>query len=78
MGPVGTLLAWSGIFVVSTIFLALWEAVHDFTVRPASRCKEILTSRYSRTAWTTALVVMMLSLSALLDQPIPEILYGKF
>ncbi len=35
-------------------------------------------SRYSKTAWTTALLLVVLVTSALLDQPVPEIVYGKF
>jgi alginate O-acetyltransferase complex protein AlgI len=78
LGPAGALLAWSGIFAVSTLLLALWEGIHSATESDESWIQAILASRYSKTAWTTALLLVVLITSTLLDQPVPDIVYGKF
>jgi alginate O-acetyltransferase complex protein AlgI len=78
LGPAGAALAWGGIFAASTILLALWEAVRTATVTDGAWTQAILDSRYSKTAWTTALLMVVLVTSALIDQPVPDIVYGKF
>lgn len=78
LGLGGAELAWSGIFVVSTVLLALWEAVRAVTVTDGAWMQSLLDSRYSKTAWTTALLLVVLVTSVLLNQPVPEIVYGKF
>lgn len=78
LGPGGAVLAWTLILAVFTLALALWEAIHQLALKSASRWEGLFLSRYSRTAWTTALVVTAVAFSVLLNQPVPEIVYGKF
>jgi len=71
-------LCWAGIWFASTILLAGWEAIRAAVLQEPSRWDWFLFSRYSRTAWTTALLLVIVAMAALLDQPVPEIVYGKF
>ncbi len=78
MGRADTSLAWGGMFAVSAALLAVWEFTYRWLLRPRSASLRIVDSRYSRTAVSTALVVAIVTMAALLNQPVPEIVYGKF
>lgn len=75
---IGMLLAiWAGIFVGSTILLAAWEAVHR-RIQGAPWNGEPLLAQCFRTAWTTALVMVIVAVNLLLNQPAPEVVYKAF
>jgi alginate O-acetyltransferase complex protein AlgI len=78
IGPIGAAIVWGGTLVAASVVLTLWEAIRSVLVREPSPWGQFLSSRYTRTAWTTAQAVIVLVLSFLLDQPAPEIVYGKF
>jgi D-alanyl-lipoteichoic acid acyltransferase DltB (MBOAT superfamily) len=78
LSTVQIVLCWSGVFVAATIVLSTWEAVRALVAPEASPVNRLLVSRYPRTAWTTVLVIVVAAMGILLDQPVPEIVYGKF
>jgi D-alanyl-lipoteichoic acid acyltransferase DltB (MBOAT superfamily) len=69
---------WLSIFIVSTIVLAAWEEIRKILWATGSPDKPFLLSRYVRTAWSTALLVIVLAVTMLTNQPAPEIVYKTF
>jgi alginate O-acetyltransferase complex protein AlgI len=78
LGPQAGVTLWAGVLVISTIGLACWEEARVRIERFSESRGNLLASRYLRTAWLTALLAGMLAIGFLVNQPIPEIVYGKF
>jgi alginate O-acetyltransferase complex protein AlgI len=75
LGGLGLAVVWGSILLGATIVLAGVEAARSGM---ASRAQAFLLSRYTRTVWCTALVVVSASLTLLLDLPAPHIVYRAF
>ncbi len=73
-----TVSLWAGVWLVSTIGLASWEEARARVERFSESRGNLLASRYVRTAWLTALLAGILAIGVLVNQPVPEIVYGKF
>jgi alginate O-acetyltransferase complex protein AlgI len=71
-------LVWIAVFVGSSIGLALWEAVREWLLSSQFGNQPVLSSRYVRTAWSTALVVISIATIILLNTPPPDIVYKTF
>jgi alginate O-acetyltransferase complex protein AlgI len=71
-------LVWIAVFVGSSIGLALWEAVREWLLSSQFGNQPVLSSRYVRTAWSTALVVISIATIILLNTPPPDIVYRTF
>jgi D-alanyl-lipoteichoic acid acyltransferase DltB (MBOAT superfamily) len=69
---------WISIFIVSTIVLAFWEVVRKILWSTERNDLPLPLSRYVRTAWNTALLVIVLAVTMLTNQPAPEIVYKTF
>jgi D-alanyl-lipoteichoic acid acyltransferase DltB (MBOAT superfamily) len=71
----GLAVVWGSILLGATILLAGNEAARSGV---PSRAQLFLLSRYTRTVWCTALVVVSASLTLLLVLPAPHIVYRAF
>ena len=71
-------LVWIAIFVGSSVLLAMWEAARAGLLSMKFRDNPLLLSRYVRTAWDTALVVIAVTTVLLLSAPAPDIVYKAF
>jgi alginate O-acetyltransferase complex protein AlgI len=71
-------LVWIGVFVGSSITLALWEAAREWMLSLQFENQPVLSSRYVRTAWSTVLVVISVATILLLHAPPPDIVYKTF
>ncbi len=78
MGPLALALVWPAIWVAATLIIAGLRAASDVGLRLAWGQTTVLRSRYLRTAWSTALVVITVAIILLLDQPPPTIVYKTF
>jgi alginate O-acetyltransferase complex protein AlgI len=70
-------IVWIAILACSTLLLAAWERIYErFTSAQWNNVP--LLSCCVRAAWSTAMVVMILGISLLMNQPAPEIVYKAF
>ncbi len=78
LGPVALVLVWLVILAGAIIVLAVMEAIRGAVLRITWRDIAVVKSRYVRTAWDTALVVITVTIIILLDSPAPDIVYKTF
>jgi len=71
-------LVWIAIFVGASVILALWESIREWSLSFQFENQPALTSRYFRTVWDTALVVISIATITLLNAPPPDIVYKRF
>jgi alginate O-acetyltransferase complex protein AlgI len=69
---------WLAILIGSTLILAVWEALRVFFLSIQWKGNPFLYSRYWRTAWNTALLMIVLALGLLWNKPPPEMVYKAF
>jgi hypothetical protein len=69
---------WLAIWLSATAALALWEWLRAALLSIRTASGPILTSRYARVVYATALALTALVITALLNQPAPEIVYKHF
>lgn len=72
------LLAFGAVWVVMTVVLALWEAARAAILSVGSAEGPAFTSRYARVVYASALGLIALVLTVLLNQPAPGIVYKAF
>jgi hypothetical protein len=75
LGGTGLALCWSAILLGASVVLAGVEAARSGLTRGGG---PLLLSRYARTVWCTALVVVSASVTLLLNLPAPHIVYRAF
>jgi D-alanyl-lipoteichoic acid acyltransferase DltB (MBOAT superfamily) len=68
---------WIAIFAGATILLAAWETAYNRMVTAPWNGVPLL-SQCLRTAWSTTLIVVIVAVNLLLNQPAPEIVYKSF
>jgi D-alanyl-lipoteichoic acid acyltransferase DltB (MBOAT superfamily) len=71
-------LVWATIFVGASAILALWESIREWALSFRFEDQPALSSRYFRTVWDTALVVISIATVTLLNAPPPDIVYKRF
>jgi hypothetical protein len=71
-------LSWIAIFVGSSGVLALWDETREWLLLRQFHSRPLLQSRYIRTVWGTALVVIATAIVVLLSAPAPDIVYKAF
>ncbi|MDQ2773930.1 MAG: hypothetical protein M3Y57_03225 [Acidobacteriota bacterium] len=71
-------LMWIAIFLGSSILLQAWESARAWMLSFEWQNQPLLLSRYVRTVWGTALVVLAVAIVMLLNAPAPEIVYKAF
>jgi D-alanyl-lipoteichoic acid acyltransferase DltB (MBOAT superfamily) len=78
MGTAGVALAWIAIFVLASLGLAAWEVARAWLLSYLFEGQPVLHSRYVRTSFATALLVIALAVVLLLNTPAPDIVYKTF
>jgi len=66
------------IFLIASILLEAWERIRAFALSWTWDQEPIVLSRYTRTAWSTALLVVSVGAVLLLNMPAPQIVYKGF
>ena len=69
---------WVSIFVTFSAVVAVWEAARDGLLSFQFEGRPLVLSRYARTMWCTALVVITVTTVVLLNAPAPDIVYKAF
>jgi D-alanyl-lipoteichoic acid acyltransferase DltB (MBOAT superfamily) len=78
MGRPALLAMWISIFLGATVILSLWEAAREWTLSFQWNGSPLLTSRYVRTVWDTALATISTAVVLLNNTPAPDIVYKRF
>jgi len=78
LGPLAIGLCVLAVFVAATAVLAAMESARSGVLRITRGGAPVVTSRYVRTAWLTALVLVTVSVTVLLNAPAPDIVYKAF
>jgi hypothetical protein len=76
--PGGIVVAFLAVLAAWTIALTLWDIGRKIALAPAWENRPLLLSRYVRTAWATALVVIASTAMMLMTNPPPDIVYKGF
>ena len=69
---------WLAIWIAATIVFAVWERVRAALLSIKTAEGPILTSRYARVVYASALGLVAFVITILLNQPAPDIVYKAF
>ena len=69
---------WGAVWISATIVLAGWEWVRGRLLSLRTSAGPILTSRYARVVYSSALGLIAFVVTVLLSQPAPDIVYKAF
>jgi D-alanyl-lipoteichoic acid acyltransferase DltB (MBOAT superfamily) len=72
------LLVWMAIWLISTAVLEFWERLRSALLSVTTVDGPVLTSRYARVVYATAMGVFCFLVAILLNQPAPTIVYKGF
>jgi D-alanyl-lipoteichoic acid acyltransferase DltB (MBOAT superfamily) len=78
MGITQWLGVWLTIWLCATVVLAAWEGLRAALLSVKTSEGPVLTSRYARVVYATALGLVALVITVLLNQPAPDIVYKAF
>jgi D-alanyl-lipoteichoic acid acyltransferase DltB (MBOAT superfamily) len=78
LGATTLWLGWLAIFTLATVVLSVMDAMRTLVLRGTRSDAPIIQSRYLRTAFVTALSIITVAVTVLLDSPAPEIVYKTF
>jgi alginate O-acetyltransferase complex protein AlgI len=78
LGVVRWLVVWLVIWLCATLMLAGWERCRAVLLSIKTSEGSLLTSRYARVVYVSALGLASLVLTVLLNQPAPDIVYKAF
>jgi D-alanyl-lipoteichoic acid acyltransferase DltB (MBOAT superfamily) len=78
LGAAGILAVWAVIFVGASVLLAAWESLRGLMLGITWNGSPVVLSRYTRTAWATAALVISLAVNTLMNQAAPDIVYKAF
>jgi alginate O-acetyltransferase complex protein AlgI len=72
------LVIWLGALLIASLSLALWEWLRAVLLSVTTSEGPIVTSRYARVVYASALGLVAIVSTVLLNQPAPEIVYKAF
>jgi D-alanyl-lipoteichoic acid acyltransferase DltB (MBOAT superfamily) len=78
LGPAGVVLAFVAATLGCGAVLSVWEAARRIALAPTWESRPVLLSRYVRTAWATALVLIASTTMMLMASPAPDVVYKSF
>jgi D-alanyl-lipoteichoic acid acyltransferase DltB (MBOAT superfamily) len=78
IGVAGWLEVWLAIWLCATAVLAIWEALRAALLSIKTSEGPVLTNRYARVVYATALGLAAFAITFLLNQPAPDIVYKAF
>jgi alginate O-acetyltransferase complex protein AlgI len=76
--PQEVFFTWLVVFAGASVILGLWEVLREQVLGIHVAGEPVVLSRYVRTMWSTALVVIALATVTLLNAPAPDIVYKAF
>ena len=77
-GIVQWILAWLAVWLCATVVLGFWESLHGALLSIKTTEGPVLTSRYARVVYASALGFVAFVLTILLNQPAPDVVYKAF
>ena len=69
---------WLSVWLAASVVLASWEWLRAKLLSITVFNEPLLTSRYARVVYSTALGLVAIVMTALLNQPAPDIVYKAF
>jgi alginate O-acetyltransferase complex protein AlgI len=78
LGVMQWLGVWLAIWVFATIVLAAWESLREAMLSIKTPEGPVLTNRYARVVYASALGFIAVLITVLLNQPAPDIVYKAF
>jgi D-alanyl-lipoteichoic acid acyltransferase DltB (MBOAT superfamily) len=72
------LVVWLAIWFCATVVLAIWEWLRAWLLSIHAAGEPLLTSRYARVVYASALCLAVIVITLLLNQPAPDIVYKAF
>ena len=69
---------WLAIWICATSVLALWEWLHNSLLSIKTPDGPLLANRHARVVYATALGLIALIVTILLNQPVPDVVYRNF
>lgn len=69
---------WLAVWLAATLILAAWEGLREKLLSFTAAGEPMLTSRYARVVYASALCVTAFVITVLLSQPAPDIVYKAF
>jgi len=78
VGGQALMLACISIFLLATTLLAAYELIRSGVLTIVRGGRPLVSSRYVRVVWATALIVVMSAVLGLLSIPAPEVVYKAF
>jgi alginate O-acetyltransferase complex protein AlgI len=78
IGTVGWLGVWLAIWLIATLFLGLWERLRSALLSIKTADDPVLASRYARMVYASALGLIAVVMTILLNHPAPGIVYKAF
>ena len=69
---------WMAIWLCATAALAFWESIRAALLSIKTAEGPVLTSRYARVVYASALGMAAVVITLLLNQPVPEVVYRRF
>ncbi len=78
LSPLQWLGVWAAVFLSATVVLAVWESVRALLLSIRTSEGPVLTSRYARVVYASALGFAACVLTILLNQPAPGLVYKAF
>jgi D-alanyl-lipoteichoic acid acyltransferase DltB (MBOAT superfamily) len=78
LSPIQWLGVWAAVFVSAMVVLAIWENVRAMLLAIRTSEGPVLTSRYARVVYASALGFTAFVITILLNQPAPGLVYKAF
>ncbi len=78
LSPSQWVCVWLGVWLVATLVLSVWERLRDALLSIKTAEGPVLTSRYARVVYASALGLVAFVMTVLLSQPAPDIVYKAF
>jgi D-alanyl-lipoteichoic acid acyltransferase DltB (MBOAT superfamily) len=78
LGPIQWLAVWAAVFASGTVVLAAWEYLRAMLLAIRTSAGPVLTSRYARVVYASALAFAAFVIIILLNQPAPGLVYKAF
>jgi hypothetical protein len=78
LGVVQWIGLWLAVWLGATVVLTLWERLRSALLSIRTKEGPVLTNRYARVVYATALGLAAFVMAILLNQPAPDVVYKTF
>jgi alginate O-acetyltransferase complex protein AlgI len=76
--PLQWMAVWAALWLGSSVVLAGWESLRARLLSIRTAEGAVLSSRYARVAYVTAMALAAVAITVLLNQPAPDVVYKSF